>query len=146
MKQVSQLDADGYFVGMVTADESPMEPGVYLIPGGCIDTPAPVIPDGQLAKWDGEWVFEDIPQPEPEPEPIPDPKFIGILFEGVMCSATSNDAAGLLQIEAAIRLTGDSLSPMHFSNGTVHFIGKDNYQAFMSVWVPFRSSFFKDPK
>lgn len=78
--------------------------------------------------------------------PQPDPKLVGVEFEGVMCSATGDDAAGLLQIEAAIRLTGDALTPMHFSNGTVHFIGKDNYQAFMAVWVPFRDSFFEVKK
>jgi hypothetical protein len=69
MKQVIQLDAAGYFVGFATADESPLEPGVYLIPGGCIDVAAPTVPEGQRAKWDGGWVFEDIPQPEPAPEP-----------------------------------------------------------------------------
>ena len=70
MKQVSQLGQDGYFVGVTTADPSPLEPGVFLIPGGCIDEPAPTIPEGQRAKWENEqWVFEDIPQPEPEPEP-----------------------------------------------------------------------------
>ena len=72
MKQVSQLDQDGYFVGVTTADPSPLEPSVYLIPGGCIDEPAPTIPEGQRAKWEGQWVFEDIPQPEPE-EPEPEP-------------------------------------------------------------------------
>jgi hypothetical protein len=70
MKQVIQLDAAGYFVGFATADESPLEPGVYLIPGGCIEAPAPTVPEGQRAKWNGAWVFEDIPQPEPEPEPV----------------------------------------------------------------------------
>lgn len=71
MKQVSQLDQDGYFVGLTTADLSPLEPGVYLIPGGAIDQPAPVVPEGKMAKWNGQWLFEDIPQPEPEPEPEP---------------------------------------------------------------------------
>jgi hypothetical protein len=70
-KQVCQLDAESYFVGLTTADESPLEAGVYLIPGGCIDTAAPTIPDGQRAKWVGEWVFEDIQKPEPEP-PTPE--------------------------------------------------------------------------
>jgi hypothetical protein len=69
MKQVIQLDAAGYFVGFATADESPLEPGVFLIPGGCIEAPTPAVPEGQRAKWNGAWVFEDIPQPEPEPEP-----------------------------------------------------------------------------
>jgi hypothetical protein len=76
MKQVIQLDAAGYFVGFTTADESPLEEGVYLMPAGTIDTNAPVIPEGKRAKWDGAWVFEDIPQPEPEPEPIDPAKLL----------------------------------------------------------------------
>lgn len=72
MKQVSQLDQDDYFVGITTADESPLEKGVYLIPAGAVDAFAPAVPDSQRAKWENEqWVFEDIPQPEPEPEPEP---------------------------------------------------------------------------
>lgn len=71
MKQVYQLDANGYFTNVTTADESPLEPGVYLIPGGCIDAPVPTTPEGQRAKWNGAWMFEDIPVPEPEPEPEP---------------------------------------------------------------------------
>lgn len=67
MKQVSQLDKDGYFVGVTTADPSPLEPDVYVIPGGCVDAPEPTIPEGQRAKWDnGQWVFEDIPPEKPE--------------------------------------------------------------------------------
>lgn len=72
-KQVIQLDAVGYFVSFTTADESPLEPGVFLLPGGALDVPAPSIPEGKRAKWIGEWVFEDIPQPEPGPEPGPIP-------------------------------------------------------------------------
>jgi hypothetical protein len=71
MKFVSQLDNFGYFTGAVIADESPLEPGVFLIPGGAIDEPPPSIPSGKRAKWQGEWLFEDIPFPEPEPEPVP---------------------------------------------------------------------------
>ena len=72
MKQVIQLDADGYFVGVTFADESPLEPGVFHLPAGAVDTYVPVIPEGKLAKWNEGWVFEDPPQPEPvvEPEPI----------------------------------------------------------------------------
>lgn len=70
MKNVVQLDDDGYFVGLVVADESPLEAGVFLIPAGCLDIEKPLVPDGQKAKWVGHWVFEDIPQPDPEPEPF----------------------------------------------------------------------------
>jgi hypothetical protein len=71
MKQVIQLDAEGYFVGFTVADLSPLEPGVYLLPAGAMDAPVPTVPEGQRAKWNGAWVFEDIPQPEPESEPEP---------------------------------------------------------------------------
>lgn len=69
MKQVIQLNQAGYYVGVTVADESPLEPGVYLLPGGAIDAPVPSVPEGKCAKWVGEWVLEDIKQPEPEPEP-----------------------------------------------------------------------------
>ena len=71
MKTVSQLDAQGFFVGTTEADESPLEPGEYLIPGGCVDAPAPTIPSGQRARWADGWAFEDIPAPEPDPVPEP---------------------------------------------------------------------------
>lgn len=58
-KIVSQLNADGYFVGPAIADASPLEPNVYLLPGGAIDISPPLIPDNKVAKWVGEWVFED---------------------------------------------------------------------------------------
>ena len=67
-KPVSQLDTSGYFVGMTVADESPLEPGVFIMPARTVDAPAPVIPAGQRAKWNGEWVLEDIPQPNVDPE------------------------------------------------------------------------------
>ncbi len=67
MKQVIQLDSAGYFAGVTTADESPLEPGVFLIPGGCIEAAVPDVPEGQRAKWEGSWVLEGLPQPAPEP-------------------------------------------------------------------------------
>ena len=72
MKTVSQLNAQGYFTGPVIADESPLEPGVYLIPGGAVDSIPPSIPTGSRARWNGAWVFEAIPAPPP-PAPAPPP-------------------------------------------------------------------------
>jgi len=66
-KQIVQLDQNGYFVGLTVADESPLEPEVFLIPFGAVDVDAPSIPEGKLAKWDGVWVFENAPVPEPKP-------------------------------------------------------------------------------
>lgn len=68
MKQVIQLDAQGYFVGTTTADESPLEQGVYLMPADTVDADVPTIPDGHKAKWNNGWVFEAIPEPTPEPQ------------------------------------------------------------------------------
>ncbi|WZB76918.1 tail fiber assembly protein [Achromobacter insuavis] len=52
-KIVSQLSADGYFINPVAADESPLEPGVYLIPGGAIDISPPDVEAGKAYKLDG---------------------------------------------------------------------------------------------
>lgn len=58
MKQVIQLDKEGYFVGFTIADESPLEPGVYLLPADAIDADAPVVPENTRAKWNGCWTIE----------------------------------------------------------------------------------------
>lgn len=52
-----QHDAHGFFLGVTEADESPLEPGVFLVPALCTLTPPPtVIPEGQCARWSGtEW-------------------------------------------------------------------------------------------
>jgi len=71
MKIVSQLDSEGYFLCPTAADESPLEEGVYLLPGGAVDVPPPDVPEGQRARRvDDTWVFEAIPSaPEPESKP-----------------------------------------------------------------------------
>lgn len=72
MKQVIQLDQNGYFHSVVNADPSPLEKDVWLIPAGCIDVQAPTIPEGMRAKWNGAcFEFEEIPQPIPQAEYVP---------------------------------------------------------------------------
>jgi hypothetical protein len=72
-KIVSQLDHDLYFKSSTVADESPLEPGVYLLPADSVDAKPPVVPSGKRAKWNGAaFVFEDLPKPEPTPEPTPE--------------------------------------------------------------------------
>lgn len=77
-KQVAQLDPAGYFIAMVAADESPLEPGVFHFPAGCVDATAPVLQEGTRARWvSGVFEIEDVPTvpaPEPEPEPEPGPR------------------------------------------------------------------------
>lgn len=72
-KIVSQLDSKGYYAGPVVADESPLEPGVHLIPGGAVDCAPPVVPAGHRARWAGaEFALEAIPVPVVDPvEPAP---------------------------------------------------------------------------
>jgi hypothetical protein len=70
MKQVIQLDDNGYFTGVTVADPSPLEPSVYLMPADTVDADVPTVPDGHLAKWDGSWVFEAIIEPEVAIPPV----------------------------------------------------------------------------
>ena len=71
MKTVSQIDAAGYFVGPVLAEESPLEPGVFLIPGGAVDKapPATLEQGKRYRPWGTGWRGEDVPTPAAEPEP-----------------------------------------------------------------------------
>lgn len=69
---VYQTDGNGIFVGTTEADESPLEPGVFHIPGGCVEQEPPELADGERARWtDGAWVVEPIPPVEPEEPPEP---------------------------------------------------------------------------
>lgn len=74
MKTVSQLDAMGYFVGSVIADKSPLEDGVFLVPGGAVDFPPVHVPEGFKAKWNGtgfDMELINVPAVEPaDPEPV----------------------------------------------------------------------------
>ncbi len=58
--RVVQLDVQNYFAGMVDCEESPLEPGVFLVPAGCIEAEEPVVPEGHKAKWNNGWVIEKI--------------------------------------------------------------------------------------
>lgn len=70
----------------------------------------------------------------------------GVEFEGVMCSATSQDQAGLTAVLLAIQLQGEAFpaTRFYFENGNTLVIHLGNYRAFMSTWLPFRQSFFMD--
>jgi hypothetical protein len=62
---VYQTDHQGFFVGPVAADPSPLEPGIWLIPGGAVEIAPPPLNDGEQARWtDSGW--EIVPPTEPE--------------------------------------------------------------------------------
>lgn len=75
MKIVYQTDSDGVFIGETVADESPLEPGVYLIPAGCIEVAPPAPVAGFKRVWNGAWVQVEILAPvetPPQPPVIPE--------------------------------------------------------------------------
>jgi hypothetical protein len=54
-KPAYQFDRAGLYVGATVADESPMEPGVYLVPAGCtLDAPPAEVPDDKWPRWNGK--------------------------------------------------------------------------------------------
>ena len=56
------------------ADESPLEPGVFLIPAYATTIAPPDVTELEVAVFrDGEWSVEVLPPP-PEPEPSPEPE------------------------------------------------------------------------
>lgn len=71
-------------------------------------------------------------------------KIAGVEFEGVMCSATAEDQAGLAAVLLAIQMQGAAFQPtmFHFENGSRLVIHLGNWQAFAATWLPFRQSFF----
>lgn len=71
--QIYNYDADtGEYLGASTADESPLEPGVFLIPANSTTIVPPDAQDGKTINFEnGAWVLKDIPEPEVEPEPPP---------------------------------------------------------------------------
>lgn len=52
---------------------SPLEEGVWLIPGGCTESEPPKINhETHTCSFNGtEWVVSEIPKPEPKPDPEP---------------------------------------------------------------------------
>jgi hypothetical protein len=76
---VYQTDNEGNYVGETTADKSPLENGVFLVPRGAV-LQAPPTHDSNThrAKWSGSsWLLEERPplvEPPPPPPPAPPPQ------------------------------------------------------------------------
>lgn len=62
----------GEYLGASEADESPREPGVFLIPAHATETPPPADEPGFIARFvDGAWGYSPVVSPEEPPEETP---------------------------------------------------------------------------
>lgn len=71
-KPAYQFNTAGLLVGETEADESPLEPGVFLLPGGCAFTPPPSEwPDDKWPRWNGaSWALVNRPAPADTENPL----------------------------------------------------------------------------
>lgn len=68
-KTVYQYDLAGIFIGLYDADESPLEPGVFLIPARCVEIAPPEANGDQWPRWNGsKWELITI-EPDNENQP-----------------------------------------------------------------------------
>ena len=92
MTTVYQCDHTGWYVGPTQAQESPLEPGVFLMPAGCAET-AP--PDPTAGTWPrfvaGTWVLQ---VRAPQYEQTPAQKLAAFL-------AANPDVAAMVQSQSA---------------------------------------------
>lgn len=64
-KTVYQYDLAGLYVEPTEADESPLEPGVFLIPARCVEAKPPVVAGDQWPRWNGAaWQIITLKRPE----------------------------------------------------------------------------------
>lgn len=64
-------EVTGEYIGFEQADESPLEPGVFMLPAFSTAIEPPAFLEGYYRKWNGtEWIQEALPEPlPPSPEP-----------------------------------------------------------------------------
>lgn len=69
---VYQYDRAGLYQGETEADESPLEPGVWLMPARTTPVPPPTdVPEGRWPRWNGvAWELATQPTPAPAPDPV----------------------------------------------------------------------------
>jgi hypothetical protein len=92
----------GVYTGNGTADESPLEPGKWLIPAYATKVKPPATKNGQEAAWaGGEWVVRARPASEsraiPEPEDASSPSYIAFWDALIASSAYSSIRAQAME-------------------------------------------------
>lgn len=95
-KHAYQFDYAGILVGETVADESPLEPGVFLLPGRCTLTPPPKsAPAGQCPRWTGTaWELISVPASQAEPADDPVAKLRDFLDQNPDVAALLQPGAG----------------------------------------------------
>jgi hypothetical protein len=78
--KVYQTDRNGMYLGETEADESPLEPGVWLMPAGTVSLEPPTVVEGQWPRWNGEG-WELVSKPEPDSPVPPPPPIVGSPLE-----------------------------------------------------------------
>lgn len=90
-KTVYQYDLAGMYVGPTDADESPLEPGVWLIPARCVQMEPPAVTGDQWPRWNGAaWQIITLKRPEAAEDADPVAKLRNFLN-------SNPDVAALLQ-------------------------------------------------
>lgn len=65
-KTVYQFDNNGYFLYETEADESPLQPNVFLFPKNTTETKPPRTVEGKIPRWNGiNWTIESLQTPDP---------------------------------------------------------------------------------
>lgn len=80
-KIVYQTNYSGMLINEAYADESPLEPGVFLIPAGCVElAPPEKWPEDQWPRWNG-FKWELIQKPEIQQVATPEEKLAEFLAQ-----------------------------------------------------------------
>jgi hypothetical protein len=112
----------GRLIGPVTCDESPLEPGEYLVPAFATTAEPPEsVPAGAEARWDGtHWQVFTYPAPTPEPPPPePTPEEI----RAALAAAVQANLDGLARswgydgIASAVTYAGEPAVPRFAAEG-----------------------------
>lgn len=69
-KIVYQYDVAGMFICQTEADESPLEPGVFLIPARCVEVAPPESSGDQWPRWNGAKWELITPAPSNDNQPV----------------------------------------------------------------------------
>jgi hypothetical protein len=157
-------DEQGYFLGETQVQESPLEPGVWLMPGACTMTAPPKCDGGETARWNGDmWIVEQIVVPEPAPAPtIEDVKaqalqsvegtLYGILKKGFVYGTDIIQADSIAQQNATGFLTAINAGatipfPIEwrtFANTFIFIPDADTFKVFASLMLSFVQQAFHD--